>query len=123
MGPNGAGTSNTARLLTICQRALDLADGATGGIDRQLAMFLDARHMGSQSQGIEVRVAIKLTNDWERSLVTEFFRAMIATTLIVAVNPSPGTGKGVRQVWGLLFLPRGVRQSWEQRFPDLRLAA
>jgi energy-coupling factor transporter ATP-binding protein EcfA2 len=94
VGPNGAGKSNTARLLTICQRALDLADGATGGIDRQLAMFLGARHMGSESQGIEVRVAIKLTNDWERSLITEFFRAMIATTLIIAINPSPGTDRG-----------------------------
>lgn len=29
----------------------------------------------------------------------------------------------LRQVWRRLFLPRGVRQSWEQRFPDLRLAA
>jgi hypothetical protein len=29
----------------------------------------------------------------------------------------------LRQVWSLLFLPRSVRQSWEQRFPDLRLAA
>lgn len=29
----------------------------------------------------------------------------------------------LRQVWSLIFLPRGVRQSWEQRFPDLFLAA
>jgi hypothetical protein len=29
----------------------------------------------------------------------------------------------LRQVWSLLFLPRSVRQNWEQRFPDLRLAA
>jgi len=29
----------------------------------------------------------------------------------------------LRQVWGLLFLPRRVRQNWEQRFPDLRLVA
>ncbi|MBO0804358.1 MAG: hypothetical protein J2P25_14950 [Nocardiopsaceae bacterium] len=29
----------------------------------------------------------------------------------------------LREVWGLPFLPRDVRQSWEQRFPDLRLAA
>ena len=29
----------------------------------------------------------------------------------------------LRQVWTLLFLPRAVRQSWERRFPDLRLAA
>lgn len=27
------------------------------------------------------------------------------------------------QVWRRLFLPARVRQSWEQRFPDLRLAA
>jgi len=29
----------------------------------------------------------------------------------------------LRQVWQRLFLPRRIRQSWEQRFPDLRLAA
>jgi hypothetical protein len=29
----------------------------------------------------------------------------------------------LRQVWSLLFLPRCVRQSWEQRFPGPRLAA
>ena len=29
----------------------------------------------------------------------------------------------LRQVWSLLFLPRSVWQTWEQRFPDLRLTA
>jgi hypothetical protein len=29
----------------------------------------------------------------------------------------------LRRVWRRLFLPRDVRRSWEQRFPDLRLAA
>jgi hypothetical protein len=29
----------------------------------------------------------------------------------------------LRQVWGRLFLPPRVRRSWEDRFPDLRLAA
>jgi hypothetical protein len=29
----------------------------------------------------------------------------------------------LRQVWGRLFLPSRVRRSWEDRFPDLRLAA
>ena len=29
----------------------------------------------------------------------------------------------LRQVWRLLFLPQEVRQRWEERFPDLRLAA
>lgn len=29
----------------------------------------------------------------------------------------------LRRVWRLLFLPQNVRRSWEQRFPDLRLAA
>jgi hypothetical protein len=28
----------------------------------------------------------------------------------------------LRQVWGRLFLPARVRRSWEDRFPDLRLA-
>lgn len=29
----------------------------------------------------------------------------------------------LRQVWRQLFLPMRVRRSWEERFPDLRLAA
>jgi len=29
----------------------------------------------------------------------------------------------LRQVWGRLFLPAIVRRSWEDRFPELRLAA
>jgi hypothetical protein len=29
----------------------------------------------------------------------------------------------LRRVWRRLFLPQSVRRSWEQRFPDLRLAA
>lgn len=29
----------------------------------------------------------------------------------------------LRRVWQRLFLPQNVRRSWEQRFPDLRLAA
>ena len=82
VGPNGAGKSNAARLLTICQRTLDQADGATGDVPRQLASFLAARHIGSPAlQGIEVRLAVKLTDDAERSLLTEFIRAMAATTL------------------------------------------
>jgi hypothetical protein len=29
----------------------------------------------------------------------------------------------LRQVWGQLFLPARARRTWEDRFPDLRLAA
>jgi hypothetical protein len=29
----------------------------------------------------------------------------------------------LRRVWGQLFLPARVRLSWEDRFPDLRIAA
>lgn len=29
----------------------------------------------------------------------------------------------LRQVWNQLFLPARVRRTWEDRFPDLRLAA
>lgn len=32
-------------------------------------------------------------------------------------------GMILREVWGRLFLPSRVRQGWEDRFPDLRLAA
>jgi hypothetical protein len=82
VGPNGAGKSNVARLLTICQRALDLADGAVGDVHRELESFLAARHVGSAPfQGIEVRVSVKLTGDAERALLTEFIRAMVATAL------------------------------------------
>lgn len=83
VGPNGAGKSNMARLLTICQRALDSADGAAGDVDRLLASFLAARHLGSQTPGVESRVAVRLTDMVERELVTEFVRAM-ATGAITA---------------------------------------
>jgi hypothetical protein len=29
----------------------------------------------------------------------------------------------LRQAWGRLFLPARVRRSWDDRFPELRLAA
>ena len=29
----------------------------------------------------------------------------------------------LRQVWNQLFLPARARRTWEDRFPDLRLAA
>jgi hypothetical protein len=32
-------------------------------------------------------------------------------------------GVVLREVWRNLFLPARVRRSWEERFPDLRLAA
>jgi hypothetical protein len=31
--------------------------------------------------------------------------------------------QALRQVWRQLFLPARVRRTWEDRFPDLRLAA
>lgn len=77
VGPNGAGKSNLTRLLTICQRAVESADGAAGDVDRLLASFLAARHVSPQSQGIEARVALRLTDAMEQELVTEFVRAMV----------------------------------------------
>lgn len=32
-------------------------------------------------------------------------------------------GLVLREVWRQLFLPMPVRRNWEERFPDLRLAA
>ena len=77
VGPNGAGKSNLTRLLTICQRAVESGDGGAGDVDRLLASFLAARHVGSQSPDIEARVAVRLTDVVERDLVTEFIRAMV----------------------------------------------
>jgi predicted ATPase len=77
VGPNGAGKSNMARLLTICQRAVESGDGGAGDVDRLLASFLAARHVGSQSPDVEARVAVRLTDAVERELITEFVRAMV----------------------------------------------
>jgi energy-coupling factor transporter ATP-binding protein EcfA2 len=82
-GPNGAGKSNLTRLLTICLRAVESGDGGAGDVDRLLASFLAARHVGSQSPGVEARVAIRLTDLVERELVTEFVRAMVTGALTV----------------------------------------
>ena len=81
VGPNGAGKSNLTRLLTICQRAVETGDGAAGDVDRLLASFLAARHVGSQSPGVEARVAVRLTDLVERELVTEFVRAVVTGAL------------------------------------------
>jgi hypothetical protein len=66
------------------------------------------------------RMVFHLEEPAERNLMYErvIREAMRADDLRMYLNESV-----LRQVWTLLFLPRGVRQSWEQRFPDLRLAA
>jgi hypothetical protein len=74
-------TITAARLLTICQRALERADGGSADVDALLASFLAAAHIGTQSPGIEARVSIRLTDDVELALVTEFVRAMVAGAL------------------------------------------
>jgi len=81
VGPNGAGKSNLTRLLTICRRAVEGGDGGAGDVDRMLASFLAARHVGSQSPAVEARVAVRLTELAERELVTEFVRAMVTGSL------------------------------------------
>jgi energy-coupling factor transporter ATP-binding protein EcfA2 len=81
VGPNGAGKSNLTRLLTICLRAVEGGDGGAGDVDRLLASFLAARHVGSQSPCVEARVAVRLTDIVERELVTEFVRAMVTGAL------------------------------------------
>jgi hypothetical protein len=81
VGPNGAGKSNLTRLLTICERAVDSADGATGDVSRLLAGFLAARHVGSPVPGIKVSVSVRLTEGAERELVTEFIRALVTGAL------------------------------------------
>jgi predicted ATPase len=82
VGPNGAGKSNTARLLTVAQRAIEGGDGGAADVSRQLASFLAARHVGSQSQAMEVRVGLNLTDEAEHALVTEFMRALVSAALL-----------------------------------------
>lgn len=82
VGPNGAGKSNTARLLTVSQRAIEAGDGSSREVARQLAAFLQARHVGATSPGIEVRVAVRLTDPVEQALMTEFMRAMVTGALV-----------------------------------------
>ena len=86
VGPNGAGKSNLARLLAICLRAIEGGDGDTDDVNRLLASFLAARHVGSQSPGIEARVAVRLTDMAEQELVTQFVRAL-ATDAISEEEP------------------------------------
>ncbi len=81
VGPNGAGKSNTARLLTVTQRAIEGGDGGAGDVGRQLASFLAARHFGSASQAVEVRVGLELTDETERALIVEFLRALVSGAL------------------------------------------
>lgn len=82
VGPNGTGKSNTARLLTVSQRAIEGGDGSSHDVARQLAAFLQARHVGSTSSGIQVRVGVKLTDPVEQALMTEFIRAMVTGALV-----------------------------------------
>jgi hypothetical protein len=77
VGPNGAGKSNLTRLPTICLRAVESGDGGAGDVDRLLASFLAAHHVGSQSPGVEARIAVRLNDPAEQKLVTEFVRAMV----------------------------------------------
>lgn len=87
VGPNGAGKSNTARLLSVSQRAIEAGDSSSREVARQLAAFLQARHVGSASPGIEVRVAVKLDDPVEQQLMTEFVRAMV-TGAVVGDRPT-----------------------------------
>jgi ABC-type polysaccharide/polyol phosphate transport system ATPase subunit len=52
VGPNGAGKSNVARLLEICRRAIECADGAASDVDQMLAAFVAAHHVYSRSPGL-----------------------------------------------------------------------
>jgi hypothetical protein len=70
------------RLLTVSQRAIEAGDGSSREVARQLAAFLQARHIGSTSPGLEVRVAVKLTDSAEQALMTEFMQAMVTGALV-----------------------------------------
>jgi hypothetical protein len=49
------------RLLSISLRAVESGDAGAGDVDRLLASFLAARHVGSHSPAVEARVAARLS--------------------------------------------------------------
>lgn len=82
VGPNGAGKINLARLLGVCQRAIECADERTKDLEQMLASFLASRYVGSASRSVEVRLGFQLTDPAERALVVEYVRAMVVGALL-----------------------------------------
>jgi hypothetical protein len=66
------------------------------------------------------RTELHLENPGERNVMYE--RVIREATRVEDLR-SYLNEEVLRQVWGRLFLPVNVRRSWEDRFPDLRLAA
>jgi predicted ATPase len=81
VGPNGAGKSNLGRLLGVCQRAIECADKRTSDLERMLASFLAARHVGSKARSVEVRLGFELTDSAEKAVVVEYMRALVVGAL------------------------------------------
>src|SRR5208282_1051620 len=87
VGPNGSGKSNLGRLIELTRRATESADRRLPQLEEILQTFLAGRREVLPSGGIEVRVGIELTEDFERSLVVSYLRAAASAAL---VGPTSG---------------------------------
>jgi hypothetical protein len=66
------------------------------------------------------RTAFRLDDPAERNLMYE---RVIREATSSGDLRSYLNGEVLRKVWPVLFLPARVRSEWQERFPDLRLAA
>jgi hypothetical protein len=82
VGPNGAGKSNFGRLFEIVSRVIQTADGETPGLHHMLQRYLNGRRAGLDEQGIEIRLAYQLTEEFEKDLLTSFIRACSVSAVV-----------------------------------------
>ena len=122
----------TAGCFTGSARLLGYASGMAGRTYAENRPYLLPDTLGELAGPVTGVIQLPLRLDWsdhmvfhleepaERNLMYErvIREATRAEDLRSYLNESV-----LRQEWSLLFLPRSVRQNWEQRFPDLRLAA
>ena len=122
----------TARWFRGSARPLGHAGGMTGRTYAENRPYVLPRTLGELAGPVTGTVQLPLRLDWseravfhlddpaERNVMYErvIREATEADDLNSYLNEAV-----LRRVWRRLFLPQSVRRSWEQRFPDLRLAA
>jgi len=91
VGPNGAGKSNLGRLLEIVVGAVERSEQDTPDARQLLDRYLNARRSKLDRCGIEVRIAYRLTEGFEKEVVTSLVRAC-AVSALLGNTYGPDTG-------------------------------
>jgi energy-coupling factor transporter ATP-binding protein EcfA2 len=82
VGPNGAGKSNLGRLLEIVVGAVERSEQDTPDSRQLLDRYLSARRSKLDGCGIEVRLSYRLTESFEKEVVTSLIRACTVSALL-----------------------------------------